>query len=97
MSSTGTLDLRSSGLRTPVSTTVHSRRGADQEAADLLERALRRRQPDALRPAGPLVLEPLERQREVGAALGRATAWISSTITASTPRRISRACEVSIR
>ena len=29
--------------------------------------------------------------------LVRATAWISSTITASTPSRISRACEVSIR
>ena len=42
----------------------------DQEAADLLERALGRRQPDALQPAAGQVLEALERQREVGAALG---------------------------
>jgi hypothetical protein len=44
--------------------------GADQEAADLLQRTLGCRQPDALeRPPGD-VLEPLERQRQVRAALG---------------------------
>ena len=44
---------------------------ADEEAADLLERVLRRAQPDALhRPLGQR-LEPLERQRQVRAALGR--------------------------
>jgi hypothetical protein len=42
---------------------------AHQEPADLLERALRGRQTDPLeRPPGQL-LEPLEREREVGAAL----------------------------
>ena len=46
---------------------------ADQEAPDLLERVLRRRQPDALRRRGrrPARGEPLERQRQVRAALGR--------------------------
>ena len=44
---------------------------AAEEAGDLLERALRGRQPDALGRAGGDLLEPLERQRQVGAALGR--------------------------
>ena len=43
--------------------------GADEKPADVLERFLRGRQPDALdRPAGER-LEPLERQRQVAAAL----------------------------
>ena len=41
-----------------------------QEARDLVERALRRRQPDALRSAVRDLLEPFEREREVRAALG---------------------------
>ena len=53
MSSTGTRISRSSGLRRPVSTTVHSRVGPDQEAADLVERPLRGRQPDPLDAAVP--------------------------------------------
>ena len=75
MSSTGTTTSTSSGLRMPASTMVHRARppGAGvpaEEAGDLLERALRGRQPDALRRAGRDLLEPLERQRQVGAALG---------------------------
>ena len=79
---------------------VHVAPRADQEAADLLERVLRRRQADALeRP--PLLgerLEPLERQREVRAALG-ARRRRGSRRRSPTRRRasISRACEVSIR
>ena len=44
--------------------------GADQEAAHLLERALRGRKTDALERPLRLVLEALERQRQVGPALG---------------------------
>ena len=44
---------------------------AAEEAGDLLERTLRGRQPDALGRAGGDLLQPLERQRQVGAALGR--------------------------
>ena len=57
-------------MRSPVSTIVHSRVGADQEAADLLERALGGRQADPLHGPARLALEPLERERQVGAALG---------------------------
>ena len=42
---------------------------ADQEAADLVERLLRRREPDALDLAAAERLEPLEREGEVAAAL----------------------------
>ena len=42
---------------------------AGDEAADLLERALRRREADALRRALEQGVEPLQREREVGAAL----------------------------
>ena len=44
---------------------------AAEEAGDLLERTLRGRQADALRRAVGDRLEPLERERQVGAALGR--------------------------
>ena len=98
MSSTGTWIFRSSGLRTPVSTTVHSRPGADQEAAHLLQRALGGRQAD---PLDRLARPACSRRSSVSARwaprLVRATAWISSTITHSAPARISRAREVSIR
>jgi hypothetical protein len=43
---------------------------AHEEAADLLERPLRGRQADALELASGHVLEPLERERQVRAALG---------------------------
>ena len=43
---------------------------AGDEAADLLERALRRREADPLRRLVEQRVEPLEREREVGAALG---------------------------
>ena len=42
-----------------------------EEAGDLLERPLRRREPDPLHGVAGEVLEPLERERQVGAALGR--------------------------
>ena len=61
---------RSSSLRMPASTMLHVAVAAD-EARDLLERPLRRRQRDALRIALAEGREPLEREREVRAALGR--------------------------
>ena len=77
MSSTGTTTSMSSGLRTPASTMVTGpgrARGAvvaAEEPGDLVERALGGRQPDALgRAASATVVEPLEREREVGAPLG---------------------------
>ena len=70
MFSTGTWIFRSSGLRTPASTTSQSRPAPDQEAANLLERALRGRQADALERPARQVLEPLEGEGEVRAALG---------------------------
>ena len=69
--STGTWISRSSSLRTPVSTIRHVRRRPDQEPPDLLERLLRRRQADPLDVAAGGLREPLERQRQVRAALGR--------------------------
>ena len=98
--STGTWICRSSGLRTPASTIRARAPRPDEEAADLLERVLRRRQADALRRRGR---RPAARSSRSSVSarceprLVAATAWISSTITASTPARISRACEVSIR
>ena len=85
--STGTSMRRSSGLRwPPASTIVTSPAGADEEAADLLERALRGAQADPLdhRPrarspsaarsrhaaSARLRLQALERERQVRAALG---------------------------
>ena len=44
---------------------------AAEEASDLVERSLRRGQPDALERSLGDLLEPFERQREVRAALGR--------------------------
>ena len=63
------------------------RRGVPaEEPGHLLQRALRGRQPDALRRAGGDLLQALQRQRQVGArAWWRAMAWISSTMTVSTP------------
>ena len=43
---------------------------ADQEAADLLERVLRGAQPDPLDVTAGRLRQPLQRQRQVGAALG---------------------------
>ena len=71
---------------------------AAQEPRDLLQRPLRRRQPDPLHRVG----RPGARSRSSDSArwaprLVAATAWISSTITVSTVRSTSRAAEVSIR
>ena len=45
--------------------------GADQKAGDQLDRLLRRRQADALQPPAAQRVEPLQRQREMRAALVR--------------------------
>ena len=77
MSSTGTMISRSSDLWLPASTMVTGRGGrfgvtaeAAEEARDLVERALGGREPDALRRTMGDGFEPLEREREVRAALG---------------------------
>ena len=74
MSSTGTTTSMSSSLRMPASTTVTGRGRpvvlAAQEAGDLVERALRGRQADALEGTVDHRLQPLERQGQVGAPLG---------------------------
>ena len=78
MSSTGTITSISVGLRWPASMIVTGRGRrlaivllATEEARDLFERALRRRQPDALRGRDGQLLQALERDREVRAALRR--------------------------
>ena len=80
--------------------------GPDQEPGDPLQRPLRRREPDPLQPgrvALALVVgaASCSRRSRVSARweprLLCATAWISSTITASALVRISRAPEESIR
>ncbi|MEZ5988952.1 MAG: hypothetical protein R3F30_07470 [Planctomycetota bacterium] len=55
---------------------------ADEEAADLFERLLGRRQTDALQRPPAQGLEPLEGQRQVREPrLSPVIAWISSTMT----------------
>ena len=75
MSSTGTITSTSSSLREPASTIVTGRWPsvglAAEEARDLVERALRRREADALRRRVGDRLEAFEREHEVRAALGR--------------------------
>ena len=78
MSSTGTMTCRSSCFAAPASTIVDRPRPplgvlAAQEARDLRQRALRGREADALEPpavVGDQALQPLEAERQVGAALG---------------------------
>ena len=67
----GTTTVRSSSFARPASTSSIVAAAGD-EAADLLERPLRRRQPDALDSGCPrcrTAVEPLDAQREVRAAL----------------------------
>ena len=85
-------------LRASAAPTIVTGRGAAEEPRDLVERADRRRQPDALAPAG----RAARRARSSDSArcaprFVPATAWTSSTMTVSTPRSASRACDVSIR
>ena len=70
-SSTGTIDLELERLaRAGVDDRDLAARGhAAQEARDRLERALGRREADPLRRACGQLLQPLQRQRQVGAAL----------------------------
>ena len=75
MSSTGMTTSTIIGLRDAGVDDRHlaghpGRRPAAEEAGDLGERPLRGRQPDALRRLVRDLLQPLERHREVGAALG---------------------------
>jgi hypothetical protein len=73
------------------------RAGAREEGGHLVERPDGGRQADALR--GPLqqLVEPLQREGQVGAALRARDACTSSRITVVTPRSDSRAAEVSSR
>ncbi len=95
--STGTWILRSSGLRMPASTMRAVRRGPTMNRATSSSGFC-----VALRPMrwGSWSLSS-DRRSSVSARcaprLVEATAWISSTMTDSTPRSISRACEVRIR
>ena len=74
MSSTGTMTSTSSDLREPASTTVTGRcplvSEAAEEARDLVERALGRREPDALRRRVGDRFESFEREHQVRAPLG---------------------------
>ena len=71
---------------------------AGDEAADLLERPLRRREADALERLLDEPLEPLERERQVRAALRAGDGVHLVEDHASRPSRSSsRACEVSSR
>ncbi len=95
--STGTWILRSSGLRMPASTIRAVRRGPTMKRPTSSSGFC-----VALRPmrCGSWSLSS-ERRSSVSARcaprLVEATAWISSTMTDSTPRSISRACDVRIR
>ena len=71
---------------------------AAEEPGDLVERALGGRQPDALRRAARTRASSRSSVSARWAPrLVAASAWISSMITASTPRSVSRAADVSIR
>ena len=107
MSSTGTTTWSSSGLRAPASTMLTSRPVADaaEVPGDGLERPLGGAEADALDRGGrvrvgapPSRLSRRSRLRaRCAPRLVPAIAWTSSTITCSTPRRISRAWLVSRR
>ena len=69
-----------------------------EEPRDLFVRAHGRGEPDALRRArGELRRAARARARGATPRLVPASAWISSTMTVSTPRSVSRAAEVSMR
>ena len=96
MSSTGTTTWRSSGLRAPASTIATSRPGPTPPRKRAIassgrwvaESPMRCR---AARPAARRRLQALEAERECAPRFVPAIAWTSSTMTCSTPRRISRA------
>ena len=83
-------------MRVPASTSVIGRPPRD-EAADLLERPLRRRQPDPLDRRVGERFQPLDAEREVRAALraGDRVHLVEDQRLDGAQR--SRACEVSIR
>ncbi len=102
MSSTGTTTSSSIGLRCPASTMVTGLgvrvvRLPAQEPRDLLQRALRRGQADPLGGVSAIASRRSSDRARCAPRLVAARAWISSTITQRTLRRVSRACEVSIR
>ncbi len=76
---------------------------ADEELPDPLQRALGRRKPDSLNRASTSFGQAARSRSERSSApeceprFEGATAWISSTMTASALPRISRACELIIR
>ena len=97
MLSTGTWIFRSSGLRAPVSTTVHVRFGPTRKRPTsssgfcVADRPMRCTSWPACSARRSSVMA------RCAPRLVWATAWISSTITCSAPSKIVRACEVSIR
>ena len=84
MSSTGTTTCRSSALRLPTSTSVTWRSDAAQKTADLVQRALRRRQADALHRASATWSSRSRDSARCAPRLVPATEWISSTMTQRT-------------
>ena len=107
MSSTGTSTRRSNSFRLPASTTSTGRahhffpsgrppprrRATSSSGRCVAERPIRCR---GSRPARSASSRSRERKR-CAPRLPETNAWISSTITVSTERRVSRACEVSKR
>ncbi len=101
MSSTGTRISRSSFLGLPASAISHSRRGPARKRAIRSRGRWVAERPIRWTSEPPFEVTRCERRSRVRARCAPrfdcATAWISSTITASAPVRISRAPEVMIR
>jgi hypothetical protein len=98
MDSTGTTIFRSSGLRTPASTIRAVRRGPTMNRATSSSGFCVALSP--MRCGSRFSFRAARRSSVRTRCAPRfvdATAWISSTITASTPASMSRACEVRMR
>ncbi len=101
MSSTGTQISRSSSFARPASAIAQRRRGPARNRATSSSGRCVAESPIRCGSAPPAAATRCDRRSRVRARWAPrfecATAWISSTITASTPARISRAPEVSMR
>ncbi len=101
MSSTGTMTWSSSGLRTPASTTVTGRAWPpDRPPRNRATSSSGRWVADSPMRCGGRSVSRSSRSSDRARWAPRlvpATEWISSTITCSTDRSISRACDVSSR
>ena len=95
MSSTGTWIFRSSSFLRPASTISHARRGPTRNRPISSSGRCVAERPIRCGSSPPFEVTPCESRSSVSARweprFDCATAWISSTITASTPVRISRA------